>query len=58
MAKQSATELDGWLEMHDKQADSVSNGKVVELSGTHYIHHNQSPRIAEELESFLKSSNS
>ncbi|MDQ0648387.1 pimeloyl-ACP methyl ester carboxylesterase [Microbacterium natoriense] len=38
-----------WLALHDRQAAAVADGTVVSLVGGHYLHHTQSPRIAEEL---------
>jgi len=43
----------GWAALHQEQANSVHNGKLIPLPGTHYLHHTQSKRIAEEIEQFL-----
>ena len=48
-------ELDGWRELHDKQAASVDHGQVVALDGEHYLHHTQSPAIADDTAAFLES---
>lgn len=53
VAKENEGTLDNWLELHEEQAESVTKGEVVELSGTHYLHHNQSKLIAEELKKFM-----
>lgn len=42
-----------WTELHQEQVDSVTNGKLVLLEGSHYLHHTQSKRMAEEMEQFL-----
>ncbi|WP_341942098.1 alpha/beta hydrolase [Microbacterium sp. LWH10-1.2] len=41
-------EVPEWRELHEKQAASVEDGTVIALDGSHYLHHTQSPRIAEE----------
>jgi len=53
---QDDPEIDGWLELHERQAASVDRGRVVPLEGDHYLHHTQSPRIAAETGAFLDSS--
>ncbi|MFE4196502.1 alpha/beta hydrolase [Paenarthrobacter sp. NPDC056912] len=35
-----------WLDLHKRQASSVSDGTVVPLPGDHYLHHAHSPEIA------------
>lgn len=45
--------VEGWTELHQEQADSVDRGKLILLEGSHYLHHTQSKRIAEEMETFL-----
>jgi len=47
----------GWTELHQEQAHSVNNGKLVLLIGSHYLHHTQSKHIAEEIEQFLTKEN-
>jgi len=42
-----------WTALHEEQANSVTHGKLILLPGSHYLHHTQSKRIVEELESFL-----
>lgn len=46
-------EVDGWLELHERQAASVDRGQVVALEGDHYLHHTQSTRIADDTDEFL-----
>ena len=53
VAEASETSIKGWLELHEQQIENSSKGKVVELPGTHYLHHTQSKEIAEELRKFL-----
>ncbi|MEV7663025.1 alpha/beta hydrolase [Paenarthrobacter sp. NPDC089316] len=36
-----------WLELHRRQAASVTNGTVVPLSGEHYLHHTHAGEIAD-----------
>ncbi|GAA1793912.1 alpha/beta hydrolase [Leucobacter iarius] len=43
----------GWLDLHRRQAAQTPDGRVVELSGPHYLHHVQAPRIAEEIGKLL-----
>lgn len=47
----------GWSELHQEQANSVNHGKLILLEGSHYLHHNQSKRIAQEIENFLSNYN-
>lgn len=53
---QGNDEVGGWLELHERQAASVDRGQVVPLPGDHYLHHTQSPRIAEATREFLAGS--
>lgn len=50
---QENEEVDGWLALHRQQAASVDRGEVVALTGTHYLHHTQSPAIAQATIAFL-----
>ncbi|MFZ4895441.1 alpha/beta fold hydrolase [Plantibacter sp. Mn2098] len=43
----------GWVELHQQQAASVDNGKVVLIEGEHYLHHRFSAEIAQDTEAFL-----
>lgn len=45
--------VQGWVELHQEQANSVNKGKLILLKGSHYLHHTQSERIANEIELFL-----
>jgi len=47
----------GWPELHQEQANSVDEGKLILLPGSHYLHHTQSKRMVAELESFLGKQN-
>ncbi|MFK4789976.1 alpha/beta fold hydrolase [Microbacterium sp. ZW T5_56] len=39
---------DDWLPMHERQAATVTDGTVIPLDGDHYLHHTQSPTIAQD----------
>lgn len=52
---QDDSDVDGWLELHEAQAASVDHGLVVPLEGEHYLHHTQSPLIAQDTDEFLTS---
>ncbi|WP_202565559.1 alpha/beta fold hydrolase [Agreia sp. COWG] len=47
------TDVDGWLDLHEQQAASVDNGRVITLRGEHYLHHTLSPQIVEDTSAFL-----
>lgn len=49
----NSADVQGWDKLHEDQAESVVNGKVVALEGDHYLHHTQSPEIAESTTAFL-----
>ncbi|AFR30202.1 hypothetical protein [Arthrobacter sp. Rue61a] len=36
-----------WLELHHRQAASVTDGTVLPLPGEHYLHHTHAKEIAE-----------
>ncbi|WP_281451828.1 alpha/beta hydrolase [Paenarthrobacter nitroguajacolicus] len=38
-----------WLELHQRQAASVTDGTVVPLPGEHYLHHTHAGEIADEV---------
>ncbi|EOH99209.1 hypothetical protein UAY_01986 [Enterococcus moraviensis ATCC BAA-383] len=57
VAKENDATLDNWLELHKEQAASVTRGEVIELPGTHYLHHNQSKTIAEDVKKFMSENN-
>ena len=46
-------EVPGWLELHEAQAASVDHGEVVRIEGGHYLHHTQSPALADRTRTFL-----
>ena len=48
------SEVPDWLELHQKQVEHLNKGAVIELTGSHYLHHTQSKRITEEMQLFLK----
>lgn len=45
----------GWVKLHDEQAASVDDGKVILMKGEHYLHHTLSKEIAADTKSFLGS---
>ncbi|WP_206912083.1 hypothetical protein IGL98_001443 [Enterococcus sp. DIV0840] len=53
VAKENDGALENWFELHEEQAATVTKGEAVELPGTHYLHHNQSKTIAEDLKKFM-----
>lgn len=42
-----------WLDIHREQIKQVNNGKIIELEGSHYLHHTQSETIAKETKKFI-----
>jgi len=46
-------EVDGWEELHTRQAAAVDHGEVVFLPGEHYLHHTQSAQLARDTSAFL-----
>lgn len=44
---------DDWVPEHQKQMKQVTNGKMIELKGHHYLHRTQSKAIAEESNKFF-----
>lgn len=53
VAKDSINRDSNWLGWHKAQAESVTKGEVVELSGLHSLHHTQSKAIAEKFKKFM-----
>lgn len=49
------TDVAGWGELHERQAESVDNGRVIALEGGHYLHHTLSKEIAHDTRTFLSS---
>ncbi|MCQ4087846.1 alpha/beta fold hydrolase [Saccharibacillus sp. JS10] len=47
-------EVQDWNKLHEEQVAHAEKGKMIEMSGGHYLHHKNSPQIASELRSFLK----
>ncbi|MEU1887466.1 alpha/beta hydrolase [Micromonospora sp. WMMD987] len=46
-------DVPGWVALHERQAASVENGRVVLLAGDHYLHHTRSAEIAQQTRAFL-----
>ncbi|MFF8819293.1 alpha/beta fold hydrolase [Leucobacter sp. NPDC015123] len=47
------TDVAGWVELHEQQAETVAHGETRLLAGGHYLHHTHSPEIAAETTAFL-----
>ncbi|GAA1585462.1 alpha/beta fold hydrolase [Leucobacter aridicollis] len=47
------TDVPGWIELHDRQAETVDHGETRLFTGGHYLHHTQSSAIAAETTAFL-----
>jgi len=45
--------VEGWAELHHEQIANSIKGEVIELPGTHYLHHTASKEIAEDTKQFL-----
>lgn len=46
-------EVAGWMALHEEQAASVDDGRVIAMAGGHYLHHTLSKEIAQDTEAFL-----
>ncbi|MBU8865332.1 alpha/beta fold hydrolase [Paenarthrobacter aromaticivorans] len=46
-------DVQGWVEIHEKQAESVREGRMITLDGGHYLHRTFSPEIARDTKAFL-----
>ncbi|RLP84119.1 alpha/beta hydrolase [Mycetocola lacteus] len=53
VANSDNEEVPGWLELHQEQAATTSQGQVISLKGEHYLHHTQSEAIATETIAYL-----
>lgn len=53
LAKDSVSELPGWVEQHEDQLRNVKRHEIVVLDGSHYLHWTQSPAMAERITDFL-----
>ncbi|MBO0439630.1 alpha/beta fold hydrolase [Candidatus Enterococcus ikei] len=42
-----------WLEMHQDQLKGLDKGKLIQLTGAHYLHHTQMETIVKETTNFL-----
>jgi pimeloyl-ACP methyl ester carboxylesterase len=51
--RENDTDVAGWVALHEQQAASVDTGKVITLTGDHYLHHTLSPEIAADTTEFL-----
>jgi pimeloyl-ACP methyl ester carboxylesterase len=50
----NAESVPTWRDLHLAQAEHAEDGKAFELTGGHYLHRTQSPRIAKEFNLFFK----
>ncbi|MFF1574251.1 alpha/beta fold hydrolase [Leifsonia sp. NPDC058292] len=48
-------DVEGWAELHERQAASVDTGTMITVQGDHYLHHTASGTIAKATEVFLAS---
>ncbi|MNY54961.1 hypothetical protein D3C86_1908950 [compost metagenome] len=48
------TDVEGWLPLHEAQAQPLDHGRVVPLDGEHYLHHTKAKEIAENFRVFMK----
>ncbi len=46
-----------WVPEHKNQMKPLTNGKMIELEGQHYLHHTQSEAIAKETKQFFANTN-
>lgn len=51
--RSSDIDVEGWVELHERQAASVDTGQVITLDGDHYLHHTLSSEIATDTTAFL-----
>jgi len=47
------SDVEGWVELHEAQAASVSRGVVVRMAGEHYLHRTLSAELADGIRAFL-----
>ncbi|RJX37542.1 alpha/beta hydrolase [Paenibacillus pinisoli] len=49
----NSTDVENWIPMHEEQIKDSVHGKIVTIDGTHYLHHQHSKEIAEQLRAFM-----
>ena len=50
----SENAMENWLRLHEQQIEGLDHGKVIELDGPHYLHHEQEETIYQESEDFIQ----
>lgn len=45
--------IENWLELHQDQIKSLKYGEVIELEGSHYLHHEQTKKISKKTKQFM-----
>ncbi|MET3942347.1 2-hydroxy-6-oxonona-2,4-dienedioate hydrolase [Paenibacillus sp. PvP094] len=46
-------EVEGWIPLHEGQIKNSVHGKVITMDGSHYLHHTQFKKIAEDVRAFM-----
>ncbi|NWL13857.1 hypothetical protein DM793_21580 [Paenarthrobacter nitroguajacolicus] len=46
-------DVEGWVDLHQRQAASVKNGRMITLDGEHYLHRTHSLPITQATAAFL-----
>ncbi|MGG4342036.1 alpha/beta fold hydrolase [Paenibacillus lautus] len=46
-------DIKGWIPLHEGQIKDSVHGKVITMDGTHYLHHTQFKKIAEDVRAFM-----
>nr|WP_154893306.1 alpha/beta hydrolase [Paenibacillus xylanexedens] len=46
-------EVEGWIPLHEGQIKDSLHGKVITMDGSHYLHHTQFKKIAEDVRAFM-----
>lgn len=45
--------VEGWIPLHEGQIKDSVHGKVITMDGSHYLHHTQFKKIAEDVRAFM-----
>jgi pimeloyl-ACP methyl ester carboxylesterase len=45
--------VEGWIPLHEGQIKDSLHGKVITMDGSHYLHHTQFKKIAEDVRAFM-----
>ncbi|GAB1155042.1 alpha/beta hydrolase [Paenibacillus illinoisensis] len=46
-------DVQGWIPLHEGQIENSVHGEVILMDGSHYLHHTQFKKIAEDVRSFM-----